>query len=140
LKRLPAGCDHPHTGRSAKYLGHQCGYRIEQVLTVVQDKQQFLVLKIGDQDLQWLHRSLVSKVQGRNRSIGYQARIPNVGERDQPCACRKTPSQVGSNAYCQSGLADTPRPHETDQPGRGELLLDFRQLSAASYEACCLKG
>jgi hypothetical protein len=140
LERLAAGCDHPDTGRSAKHLGHERSCRIEQVLTVVQDEQKLLVLQVGDQDLQWLHRSLVSKVKGRNRSIGHEARISNVGERDQPRACREAPTQIGSNPYGQSGLAHAARPYETDQSGRCELLFEFRQLTAASYEACCLKG
>ncbi len=140
LERLAAGCDHPDTRRSAKHLGHERGRRIEQVLAVVQDEQELLVLQVIDQDLQRLHRSLVSKVKGRNRSIGHQGRIPNVGERDQPCACHEAPTQVGSNPYCQSGLAHAARPYETDQSGRCELLFEFRKLTATSYEACCLKG
>ena len=90
--------------------------------------------------MEWLRCSLVSKVQGRHCSIGHQAGILNVGERDQPRTCGEAPTQIGSNSYCQSGFANTARPHETDQPGRCELPFDFRQLSAASYEACCLKG
>ena len=50
------------------------------------------------------------------------------------------PTQVGSNPYCQSGLAHAARPYETDQSGRCELLFEFRKLTATSYEACCLKG
>ena len=90
--------------------------------------------------MQWLRCSLVSKVQGRHCSIGHQAGILNVGERDQPRTCGEAPTQIGSNSYCQSGFANTARPHESDESGRCELLLDFRQLMAAPNEAGRLKG
>jgi hypothetical protein len=90
--------------------------------------------------LQRLRCSLVSEVQGRDRGIGHQARIPYFRERDQPRAGREAPRQVTCNPNCKSGFAHTTRPDEADQSGRRELLSEFRKLMTASDEASRLSG
>src|ERR1700674_2442978 len=80
-------------------------------------------------------RGLVPQVQGRQDGGVDQFGIANLGQLDQPRPARKATSKLGSGSDREAGLADTARPDQTHQAGRGELPLEFGKLVAPAYEA-----
>ena len=133
--RLTAGGNQTHTRRSSYDFGENLSSGAEQVLTVVHHQQQLLLAQVSEHKGQRLGRGLVPQVQGRQEGVGNQGGIPNISELDQPRAARESTCEVCRNPYRKAGLADTPRPDEADQPGRGELLSQFCKLATAADEA-----
>src|SRR5713226_4657347 len=108
------------------------------MLAVVHDQQQFLVPQVRKHKGQGLGRGLVPQVQSCQDGAGDKCRVMQLGELDQPPAAAEAASEICRCPDRQACLADPARADEADQAGLGELLPDFRELTAAADETARL--
>ncbi len=131
-----AACrEHPHVRRCSDDPGNKLGGRFENVLTVVDDKEEMLVLEIRGEDLNGFRRSLISQVQRGDHGVGYQRWIVQVGKLDQPGTVREPTPEVVCRTDRQPRLSDASRTHEADDSSSRQLLADLGQLSATPNKA-----
>src|SRR5207245_1977830 len=107
------------------------------MLAVVHHQQELLVPQVRDQKGGWISSCLVSQIQRREGGIGNQSRVPDFGEFDKPRAAFEAARQVGGDAYRKAALADTARPDEANNAGRGQLVSQFAKFAPAADEARC---
>jgi len=95
-------------------IGHDVS-RFDDPLEVIQDEQEFLLAEHSRQSL-YQAASLVSHAQHPGDSRGNEDRVIQRAQIDEPDALWKVLEQIGGGLQSNTGLADTTRSGDREEP------------------------
>lgn len=129
-QHVAAGRQHADTGRGPEQGVGQARAGVDEVLAVVQHKQQPPAADMAGDHVEGGAAGLVHQAQRGGHGMGQQLRVAQPGQLHDAHPVAERAGDRGGGTQRHPGLADAPGPRQRDQPRRGEQPPHLRDLGA----------
>jgi len=139
-QRFAARRQNPQLGTATQQRMRQACGRLDQVLAVVKDEEQFARLQVLDEHVEQRVAWRLADVENRGHRLDDHLRIGDRAQLHEPDALGVLFQQAAANLQRQPGLPRAAWTQQRDHPRRSQSAFDLRHFPFATDEARLLQG